>query len=38
VRCFFAYPPHPWERGSNETFNGLIRQYFRKGKRLAGKR
>jgi IS30 family transposase len=38
VRCFFAYPHHPWERGSNENFNGLIRQYFRKGKRLAGKR
>ena len=38
VRCFFAYPHHPWERGSNENFNGLARQYFRKGKRLAGKR
>ena len=38
VRCFFAYPHHPWERGSNENFNGLIRQYFRKGGSLAGKR
>ena len=38
VQCFFAYPHHPWERGSNENFNGLIRQYFRKRKSLAGKR
>lgn len=35
VRCYFAYPHHPWERGSNENFNGLLRQYFRKGKSLA---
>lgn len=34
VRCYFAYPHHPWERGSNENFNGLLRQYFRKGKPL----
>lgn len=38
VRCFFAYPHHPWERGSNENFNGLARQYFRKGRSLAGQR
>jgi IS30 family transposase len=38
VRCFFAYPHHPWERGSNENFNGLVRQYFKKRKSLAGKR
>ena len=38
VQCFFAYPHHPWERGSNENFNGLIRQYFKKRKSLAGKR
>ncbi|MDQ3495254.1 MAG: IS30 family transposase [Pseudomonadota bacterium] len=35
VRCYFAYPHRPWERGSNENFNGLLRQYFRKGKSLA---
>ena len=38
VQCFFAYPHHPWERGSNENFNGLIRQYFKKRQSLAGKR
>lgn len=38
VRCYFANPHHPWERGSNENFNGLLRQYFRKRKSLAGKR
>jgi IS30 family transposase len=38
VQCFFAYPHHPWERGSNENFNGLVRQYFKKRKSLAGKR
>ena len=38
VQSFFAYPHHPWERGSNENFNGLIRQYFKKRKSLAWKR
>lgn len=38
VQCFFAYPHHPWERGSNENFNGLARQYFRKGRSLTRRR
>jgi len=38
VQCFFAYPHRPWERGSNENFNGLVRQYFKKRKSLASKR
>jgi IS30 family transposase len=31
MEIFFAYPYHSWERGSNENFNGLLRQYFPKG-------
>lgn len=29
-----ARPYHSWERGSNENFNGLVRQYIPKGDRL----
>lgn len=35
MAVYFCDPSSPWQRGSNENTNGLLRQYFPKGKGMA---